>query len=496
MSASPDVEVLAHALGARIDWRECSSPAVPLRECSLDSRTVAPGALYCALPGRHAHGAAFAHEAVVAGAAAILTDEVGAAQITETSVPLLVVDHPRKSTAEAASLIFGSPQRELNVWGVTGTNGKTTVTFLLDRALQAAGLRTTLIGTLGHHVDSDWHVNSRTTPESPDLYRILAQAVTAGVTDVVMEVSSIAVSEERVRGLHFAVMGFTNLSHDHLDYHGTMEAYYAAKARLFTESRSQSCSIGLDDEWGRRLASEVKIPTVTWSTQPGLGDWTVQRSPGGLTLMGPSGELDIAAAFPTRVLAANLACVAAMISARGLDPHHFLTNLTNVDIPGRMEVVSEARGVRSIVDYAHTPDAIDRVIAAVRPETHGKVICVIGAGGDRDASKRHGMGVSAAAADHVIITDDNPRSEDPQRIRAALLEGVRSCGHGVHVVEIPDRHEAIASALSHAAQGDTVLVLGKGHETGQEIMGVVYPCDDRRTIREWEHRVGEKGGEL
>lgn len=495
MSASIDVVTLADSLGARIDAPEPVSLSEPVRECSLDSRNVERGALYCALPGRKVHGAAFAKDAIAAGAVAILTDELGATQITQSSVPVLIVSNARVSTAAAASLIFGSPQRDLNVWGVTGTNGKTTVSFILDRALQSAGIRTTLIGTLGHHVDAEWRMNSRTTPESPDLHRILAQARDAHVTDVVMEVSSIAVMEERVRGLQFSVMGFTNLSHDHLDYHGTMENYYQAKARLFTESISHSCAIGLDDEWGRRLRSEVTVPTITWSTQPGVGDWTVQRAMGGLVLAGPTGSLHVASTFPTRVLAANLACVAAMIAARGLDPRQLLVGLEHVDIPGRMEVVSEARGVRSIVDYAHTPDAIDRVIAAVRPETAGRVICVVGAGGDRDASKRHAMGASAAAADVVVITDDNPRSEDAAKIRAAVLEGVRSSGHGGQVIEIADRQEAIAYALAHSSVGDTVLVLGKGHETGQEIMGVVHPCDDRLTILDWEALAVDGGSE-
>jgi len=483
MTGLVDVQALAQALNAQVV--NAPRSRVDITDCTLDSRQVQPGSLYCALPGRNQHGASFAKDAQTAGAACVLTDVEGAARLSEVSLPVLVVSDARIATAHAAAAVWGDPQRELKLWGVTGTNGKTTTSFLLDHALRVSGATTTLIGTLGHHVSASWGSNARTTPEAPDLHRIFAQARDQGVSDVVMEVSSIAVVEERVRGLHFDVMGFTNLSHDHLDYHGTMEKYFAAKARLFTAEMATACAIGLEDSWGRRLAQDVTIPVTTWSTTQGLADWNVFRRGEGLVLEGEGLSQDIPTELATHVLAANIACVAGMLAAHDLSPHELVHDLGAVHVPGRMHVVSRAGGIRAIVDYAHTPDAIERAVSAVREQTSGRVICVLGAGGDRDAAKRPLMGAAATLADLVVVTDDNPRSEDPEAIRTAVLAGAHSSPHASDVHDIGSRSEAIHYALSQAKPGDTVLILGKGHETGQEIGGTVFPCDDQQIVRDW-----------
>lgn len=465
---------------------------------TLDSRAVRPGDLYAALPGATTHGARFAQDAVAAGAAAVLTDAPGRTLIGDTSVPVVVVADPRAVLGELSAWIYHEPARDLLVVGITGTNGKTTMTYLLAAGLAAAGDTTGIIGTIGIRVGDRALPSARTTPEAPDVHAALAVMVEQGVSAVVMEVSSHALVLGRVAGLQFDVAVFTNLSQDHLDFHHDMEDYFAAKASLFTPARSQSGLVCVDDDWGLRLAGQSEIPIDTLTTQPGgLADWTVTidpHDPHRFVLRGRGDELHLVSALPGAFNVTNTAMAAAALLLLGVDSAAAQRAvLADPHVPGRMErvVLDDGRDdlPAVVVDYAHTPDAIRAALEALRPVTAGTLVCVTGAGGDRDRDKRAAMGRAAALADVVIVTDDNPRSEDPGSIREAVLRGARAETGGVTVLEVGDRREAIARAVAIAAgvepggdaPGATALVaiMGKGHETGQEIGGEVHPFDDR-----------------
>lgn len=456
---------------------------------TLDSRRVRPGDLYAALPGGKTHGARFAAEAVAAGAVAILTDPAGADLCSEAggAAPVIVIRDPRSVLGELSAWIYGAPGRDLLMVGITGTNGKTTMSYLLAAALRAEGHRTGIIGTIGVVIGEQTLPAVRTTPEAPDVHRILAVMRDHGVTAVVMEVSSHALALGRVDGLVFDVAVFTNLTQDHLDFHGSMQDYFAAKASLFQPDRADRAVICVDDAWGRQLAASTPLPVSTyggpgteaaWSldevvAEPG-GRWTaVAHGPGpdqvavSSPLPGPYNRMNVLGALTTAVVV-------------GADPDVAAAGLARCSgVPGRMEPVPGAE-FTALVDYAHTPDAVARAIAAVREFTGGRVLVALGCGGDRDPGKRSAMGhVAAAGADVVVVTDDNPRSEDPAMIRQAVLRGAREAGSRAVVREVADRRSAIRSLIAEADPGDTVLVLGKGHEQGQEVAGVVTPFDDR-----------------
>ena len=448
----------------------------------LDSRQVEPGDLFAALPGRVTHGAAHAPQALARGAAAIITDAQGAGLLGDVPVPVIVAPDPRSALGRLAAEVYGHPADGMTLLGVTGTNGKTTVTYLLAAGLRAAGRTTGVIGTIGVRIGDAVLASPRTTPEAVHTHALLGVMRERGVDAVAMEVSSIALCEGRVDGMRFAVAGFTNLSQDHLDYHGTMEAYFAAKAALFTPQRADLGIVGIEDEWGRRLASTASIPVQTWTTIPDQrADWRLAQADGEWIAHGPGGETQpLTIPLPGAYNRANVLCAYAMLRGVGIRPAIAASALAEVTVPGRLEVVATVGGVTGIVDYAHSPDAIERVIDAVRQDLAGRIIVVLGAGGDRDREKRPLMGRAARLADAVIVTDDNPRSEDPAAIRQAVFEGVQ----GVAARIVPDRRDAIAEAVAQAAPGDTVLVLGKGHELGQEIAGVVHPFDDREALRD------------
>lgn len=464
-----------------------TSPDTAISGVTLDSRSVQAGDLYAALPGHLTHGARFAQSAMQSGAVAILTDAAGAAIIGETTIPVLVVEAPRARLGRVASLIYGQPSRELHMLAVTGTNGKTTIATMVESGLRAAGRRTGLIGTIGVQIAGVAYAGARTTPEATDLHATLALMRAQGVDSVVMEVSSIALDEHRVDAVMFDVAGFTNLSQDHLDYHGSMEEYFAAKARLFTLEHSAYGVVGVDDDWGRRLAEEATVPIDTWSLLEPRATWQARRTASGLILDGPDGlsqPLDLR--MPGAFNIANAVCAFAMLLRAGVHPIDAAAGIGSVQVPGRMQLVEGPRAVTGVVDYAHSPDAIERVLRAVREDYDGRLIVVIGAGGDRDTSKRPLMGGTAARlADLVIVTDDNPRSEDPGHIRAAVLEGAMSIAPAARaeVHEQGDRESAIRLAVSRARAGDVVLVLGKGHEQGQEVAGVVTAFDDVTVLR-------------
>ncbi len=475
---------------------------------SLDSRAIRPGDLYAALPGANVHGARFVDTAVGFGAVAVLTDPAGASMLAvgELSVTVLVVPDPRAALGQVAALVYGHGSQALTMLGITGTNGKTTTAYLLDSALRALGHVTGLIGTVETRIGDDRIKSVRTTPESADLHALFAVMLERGVDTCTMEVSSHALALHRVDGVRYDVAAFTNLSQDHLDFHGSMESYYLAKASLFTPERAVRAVVCVDDEWGRRLARESGVPVVSVSSRHDLqADWRINAAGHGASdfeLIGESGQLSLRSALPGDFNRVNTAVAALMLLAAGYPSESVEKALaTDPHVPGRMERVlpddvpslgdaDRSRMPLAFVDFAHTPDAVAAALKALRHNTSGSLIVVLGAGGDRDAGKRVAMGAAAAShADLIFVTDDNPRSEDPANIRAALMAGAvaqdqsatRPSPERIH--EIGDRAVAIRAAVALAGAGDTVVVLGKGHESGQDIAGVVHPFDDRAVLR-------------
>ena len=462
----------------------------PITGVELDSRLVQPGDVFAAMPGHVLHGAVFARQAVTNGAVAILTDGAGLELLPagmSDHIPVIEIAAPRSCLGSVSAAIYGRPAEGATILGITGTNGKTTVAYMLEAGLRAAGRTTGVIGTIGIRVHDTQLASRRTTPEAPHLHAIIGFMREAGVDSIAVEVSSHALEEGRVDGVRFAVAGFTNLSQDHLDYHGTMEEYFAAKAALFTPERCACAVVGVDDEWGRRLSNRPLVPTVTWSadSSPATADWNLTADDGGWVAVGPGGQrTPLVMPLPGAFNRANALCAFVMLRQLGIDGSVAAEGIAQVRVPGRMEWIGRGGPVTAIVDYAHSPDAIEAAISSVRPDAVGRIIAVIGAGGDRDREKRPVMGARAAAlADIVIVTDDNPRSEDPAVIRASVIEGTRAPGSSAEVEEVADRRRAIIRAFERARPGDVVLVLGKGHEQGQEIAENVLPFDDRVEVR-------------
>ncbi|MGI8721248.1 MAG: UDP-N-acetylmuramoyl-L-alanyl-D-glutamate--2,6-diaminopimelate ligase [Geodermatophilaceae bacterium] len=491
-------------MGAQIqpDSRPVEVSGVTLR--SSDAR---PGDLFAALPGANAHGISFAAAAIDAGAVAILTDPDGAryGPTADSRLPHLVVADPRAVLGPVSAAVYGHPSRQLAVLGLTGTNGKTTTSYLLEAALRAAGQRAGLIGTIETRMHTGDGVvgvpAQRTTPEAPDLQATLALMVENGVDSVAMEVSSHALALDRVAGTGFEVAGFTNFSQDHLDFHGDLEGYFAAKALLF-DGRAKYEVVMVDDEWGRRLVRSNTV-TVSASGQRQV-DWygSEVRTHGGVTAFvahGPGGcELPVRLGLPGDFNVANALLALAMLDCAGYDVEQGVQGLEAARVPGRMEVVAAGQPFMAVVDYAHTPAAVSTVLQALRPQTDGALILVLGCGGDRDTGKRALMGeVAARGSDVLVITDDNPRSENRAAIRAAMRDGAQSldAAHRGAVLEVDDRAEAIQAAVDRAVPGDIVVIAGKGHEQGQEIAGVITPFDDRRVLRTALAGHGWSGGQ-
>ena len=473
--------------------------SVRVHGVTLSSQQVLPGDLYAALPGLRAHGADYAAAAAAAGAVAVLTDPAGRDRAAATGLPVLVVDAPRAVLGDLAAWLYGTAGRPPAVLGVTGTNGKTTTTFLLDAALRAAGATTGLVGTIEIRSADRRLRATGTTPEAPALHALLAVMHEDGVTTCAMEVSSHALAQHRVDGLVVDVAGFTNLSQDHLDYHRTMEEYFAAKALLLTPAHARRGVVVVDDAWGRRMAAGSQVPVVTVTTRPDVdADWTVvgRTLDAGLVtahVTGPDGaDLHVRCPLPGDFNVANTLLALVMLVEAGHEPAAAAAALGAAGpVPGRMEKVPGTGTPGEpvvVVDYAHTPDAVAAALDALRDAGHPLVV-VLGAGGDRDRDKRPLMGAAAArAADVVVVTDDNPRSEEPAAIRAALLAGARDAvagaGHDVEVLEVDRRRAAIAEGVARAWGGGVLLVAGKGHEQGQDVAGVVHPFDDRAVARE------------
>ncbi|MFC4001983.1 UDP-N-acetylmuramoyl-L-alanyl-D-glutamate--2,6-diaminopimelate ligase [Prauserella oleivorans] len=484
------VTTLVARSGARL-IADPVAPEIAVTGATLRAQHVVPGDLFAALPGARVHGADFAADALAAGATAVLTDESGAERpaLREAGVPVLVHPEPRAVLGEIAAWIYGEPSLQLAVLGVTGTSGKTTTAYLVESGLRAAGRVTGLIGTVETRIGGERLASAFTTPEAPDLQALLAVMVEQGVTHVPMEVSSHALALGRVNGTRFTVGAFTNLSQDHLDFHRDMEEYFAAKSLLF-DGRSTTEVVVVDSAWGQQL---VTPHTVTVSTEPGTkAAWRatdIAITPTGeqaFTLHAPDGRTATATIpLPGEFNVANATLAAAILDTTGVSLDKIVAGLAAVEVPGRMERVYLGQKFTAVVDYAHKPAAVTQALQALRARTEGRIITVLGCGGDRDTAKRPMMGEAAVrGSDLVIITDDNPRSEDPAAIRAAMLQGARavSPAQSGEVLEIGDRREAIAAAVERAGPGDVVLVAGKGHESGQEVAGVVHPFSDRAEL--------------
>jgi UDP-N-acetylmuramoyl-L-alanyl-D-glutamate--2,6-diaminopimelate ligase len=458
---------------------------------TLRSGDVAVGDLFAALPGASSHGARHAGEAVSRGAAAILTDTAGVAEIgADIDVPVLVHPDPRSVLGELAATVYGHPSEKLRVIGITGTSGKTTTTYLVEAGLRSAERIPGLVGTVGIRIDGRDQPSALTTPEAPDLQALLAVMVEQGVDTVVMEVSSHALTLGRVDGVRFEVGGFTNLSRDHLDFHPTMQDYFDAKAQLFDPESATHASLSvvcIDDDAGRAMAALAHDP-VTVSATGQDADWRVEDvrtagagSQGGQEFLAvdPAGvHHGLRIGLPGRYNVANCLLAVALLDAVGVSPEQAAPGLRTATVPGRLEPVDRGQPFLALVDYAHKPGALKAVLQTLREHGTGRLAVVFGAGGNRDAGKRGPMGsVAAELADLVVVTDDNPRDEDPAAIRAAVVAGATD--RAAQVVEIGDRREAIDFAVAWAQPGDVVLVAGKGHEPGQTSHGVTRPFDDR-----------------
>ncbi len=500
MSASKHTTPVDWSLGELVrrfpELRLSGDPNVRVTGITLDSRSVRPSDLFAALPGARVHGVNFAGQAWSQGATAFFTDEWGAAQLE--GQPCIIASRPRDLLGVLSATMYGDPGRDLTLVGVTGTNGKTTVTHLVFSGLMAAGMSAGLIGTTGVYINGQHLPANRTTPEAPDLHRVLADMRDRGVRAVSMEVSSHALTLGRVDGLRFDIAVFTNLSQDHLDFHGSMEDYFQAKASLFEARRCARAVVCIDDEWGQRLARECTVPLTTVAV---LADASMKSEADVVcTAMEDLGngsqvvyvrasdgdEHAVEVSLPGRFNAVNAVVAWTVLRLLSVGADDIAVGLRSVRVPGRMEIVTTPFSATVIVDYAHSPDAVERVIESV--STPGRRIVVLGCGGDRDREKRPHMGrIAAALSDVLIVTDDNPRGEDASAIRAAMMSGVET-QHRARVLEVADRREAIERALAMATGDDTVLVLGKGHETGQEIAGITYPFDDKDVIRLFSDR--------
>ncbi|TDC74213.1 UDP-N-acetylmuramoyl-L-alanyl-D-glutamate--2,6-diaminopimelate ligase [Streptomyces hainanensis] len=478
-----------------------ATPAV-VTGITHDSRAVRPGDVYVAFAGARFHGADFVAQAASNGAVAVLTDPSGTQRAATTGLPVLTVPDPRARMGALAVAVYDDPGRDLLQIGVTGTSGKTTTAYLIEGGLRAAfgkggptdGAATGLIGTVETRIGDEALKSTHTTPEATDLQALFAVMRERGVGSVAMEVSSHALVMGRVDGCVFDVAVFTNLSPEHLDFHQDMEDYFQSKAQLFTAARARAAVVNLDDEYGRRLAADAGVAVTTYSAEGHPdADWRaegVELGPLGstFTAVGPAGaRVRAVAPLPGPFNVSNALAAIVALAVAGADPQTAADGVGAVPgVPGRLERVDAGQPYLAVVDYAHKPDAVESVLHALRKVTEGRLHAVLGCGGDRDPHKRQRMGAALARlADTAVLTSDNPRSEDPLAILAAMLAGaaeVPTHERGTVLVE-EDRAAAIEAAVARAEAGDVVLVAGKGHERGQDIAGVIRPFDDRQELR-------------
>ncbi len=461
VTAAPDAELRGDASTMVVD-------------AAYDSRAVPARSLFFCVPGVRVDGHAFAADAFEAGAAALVVE-----RWLDLGVPQVRVASVREAMGPMSSAVFGHPADALRIVGVTGTNGKTTTTYLLESVFRQAGLRPGVIGTVGGRVDGRRVDLERTTPEAPDLHRLLARMRREGVAAVAMEVSSHGLDLHRFGGLRCEVALFTNLSRDHLDHHGSMEAYFAAKSRLFTAEHTVAGVVNADDPWGRRLLEKTGVPMTTFGTgaEADLRATEIELTQEGVAFR--VGELVVRSDLRGRFNVENCLATLGVARTMHLDDEAVVRGVALVgEVPGRMQPVDAGQDFLVMVDYAHTPDSIRGVLRGARSLTAGRVIMVFGCGGDRDRDKRSLMGEAATAdADLCVVTSDNPRSEDPLAIIEGILPGA-AAGGGEYVVE-SDRRAAIRLAVRAAGPGDVVVIAGKGHETEQELAGRAVPFDDR-----------------
>ena len=491
------LRALAEQVGA-VPTVGSALPQLPITGVTLRAQAARPGDLFAALPGAATHGARYVADAIERGASAVLTDAAGVAEIasgaTASDIPVLVHPAPREVLGELAATVYRHPSQRLTVIGITGTSGKTTTTYLVEAGLRAAGRTAGLIGTVGVRIDGVDLPSALTTPEAPALQALLALMLERGVDTVVMEVSSHALTLGRVDGTRFAVGGFTNLSRDHLDFHPTMADYFDAKARLFDPAaplHAAKAVVCVDDDAGAAMAERAATPiTVSATGRPaqwGIDQVSVGASGGReFTAVDPAGVHHLVGiGLPGDYNVANCLLALGILDAVGVSPEQAAPGLRAARVPGRMEPIERGQDFLALVDYAHKPGALAAVLQTLRddlrPDPHhttGRLAVVFGAGGDRDHGKRDPMGqIAAELADLVVVTDDNPRGEDPADIRRAVLAG--AADGTAEVVEIGDRRAAIGYAVDWARPGDVVLVAGKGHETGQTAGGRTQPFDDR-----------------
>jgi UDP-N-acetylmuramoyl-L-alanyl-D-glutamate--2,6-diaminopimelate ligase len=471
----------AELLGAeKKNFKELIFSGVTHRDSDVQA-----GDIFLAFPGSRVHGAEFIANAKARGAVAVLTDSAGAA--LSTDLPTLIVANPREAGALLAASFYRDPTRTMQSIGITGTNGKTTVSTLLHQIFTRAGRDSGLIGTVESRIGGDIVKSERTTPEAPEVQALAAAMVERHLRHLVMEVSSHSIELKRLIGSHFSIVGFTNLSQDHLDFHHDMESYFSTKSKLFTHEYAEYGFINIDNEYGARLSKSVEIPISTISRNSQTAQWHFTEihptiSGAEFVIRGRDGVLiESHTQMHGLFNLDNLLMAVAIAYECGIDPLEIAAIAPELlGAPGRLEKVALGQNFKALVDYAHSPDAVMNVLSAVREFTAGRVISILGCGGDRDATKRPLMGEALKrGSDIAIFTSDNPRSESPKAILKEMI-GNLTIENPSRVIE--DREEAIAYAVSLAEAGDTVIVLGKGHESGQEINGRKLPFDDRLAL--------------
>ena len=451
---------------------------------SINAQKVVPGDLFIAFAGANTHGISYLEQAISNGAVAVLSDKK-----IEASIPSFIHPKPREIVGAISAWLYGHPFESLKAVGITGTNGKTTTANLVKQIWQLNSIKSGLIGTLGVEIADEKLESARTTPEADDLQAIAAAMVEQGCKNLVMEVSSHAIDQGRIKGAKYEVVAFSNLTQDHLDYHLSMENYFQAKANLFATEYAKAAVINIDDSYGKKLSKQVKIPVVTVSRKDSTADWYLAKAEikNGLYQVEIKSKLGESLSENFALLGDynldNLLLAVAIVSSAGLSLDKIASTISKLQsVPGRLESINAGQKFTALVDYAHTPDAVERVIATVKSATSGKIIGVLGCGGDRDASKRSLMGHALFnGCDLAIFTSDNPRSESAEAILKQMTAGIDLGKKGL--VEI-DRKSAINLAVENAQSGDVVLLMGKGHESGQEVNSVVTPFDDRVELAE------------
>jgi len=476
---------IVDSFNAQVSISESKLSEIIICGATHNDREVMPGDLFMAIPGANRHGAEFSESAKARGAVAVLTDPAGAKLIND--IPVIVVDNPRLIAGRVSALLYSEPMRDLNCIAITGTNGKTTVTTLLHQIFSEAHRECGLVGTVETRIGHEVIVSERTTPEATHLQALAAVMRERHMRHLVIEASSHALQLNRLEGAHFTIAGFTNLTQDHLDFHGDMESYFAAKVKLFNFAMADLACINIDDPYGERLAANTELPVVSISRFNPKSIWhfTQIDSEAKLVQLKIRGSGGILIETSTTLRGGynfdNLLMAIAIAVESGVDPIDIAAIVPKISgAAGRFEEVSVGQDFNAFVDYAHTPDAVSNFLKSIQEFTSGKVIAVLGCGGDRDASKRPLMGKALTEnADIAIFTSDNPRSEDPSEILRQMVGGI-SVVNQSQVID--DRASAIAYAVSVAEPGDTVAILGKGHELGQEIKGKVFDFDDRLVL--------------